>query len=105
MAVMKLALAVEGFRVMPICWAADAANSRVPQMTPPPDQEAAGVSPGGAGRLAAAAVDGVKEMTNRPQHHHSQPAPAGQEGKGRQCCAGALGHKGQTPDQGAEHQQ
>ena len=34
-AVMKLALAVEGSRVMPICWAADAAKSRVPQTAPP----------------------------------------------------------------------
>ena len=34
MAVRKPALAVEGLRVMPICWAAEAANRKVPQTTP-----------------------------------------------------------------------
>ena len=34
MAVRKPALAVEGLSVMPICWAAEAANSKVPQQSP-----------------------------------------------------------------------
>ena len=34
MAVRKPALAVDGLRVMPICWAADAANRKVPHTRP-----------------------------------------------------------------------
>src|SRR5699024_11663600 len=58
-----------------------------------------------AGRLSPAAADRIKDMGQRPQKGHRQPAAAGQKGEGRKRRPGALGYKGQAPDQSAEHQQ
>ena len=77
--------------VMPICWAALAANRRVPQIRP-------------AEGNALLAVHGVERPHRGQQHDHGQPAPPGQKRIGSHAGTRALGHEGRAPDKGAEHQ-